>query len=37
MISAGFYGVYSELAPTFERASGNHLVRIEISQSRWKP
>jgi molybdate transport system substrate-binding protein len=26
MISAGFYEVYSELAPTFERASGHHLV-----------
>ena len=26
MISAGFYGVYSELAPTFERASGHRLV-----------
>ncbi|MGZ5570998.1 MAG: substrate-binding domain-containing protein [Usitatibacter sp.] len=26
MISAGFYGVYSELAPTFERASGHHVV-----------
>jgi molybdate transport system substrate-binding protein len=26
MISAGFYRVYSELGPTFERASGHHLV-----------
>src|SRR3984893_14203279 len=26
MISAGFYHVYSELAPVFERASGHHLV-----------
>src|SRR5215470_4274530 len=26
MISAGFYGVYSELAPAFERASGHRLV-----------
>lgn len=26
MISAGFYGVYSELSPTFERA-GHRLVR----------
>ncbi len=26
MISAGFYGAYSELGPTFERASGHHLV-----------
>src|SRR5262245_52228533 len=26
MISAGFYGVYSELGPTFERTSGHHLV-----------
>src|SRR2546423_6310241 len=26
MISAGFYGVYSELAPVFERASGHKLV-----------
>jgi hypothetical protein len=27
MISAGFHGVYSELAPIFERASGHHLTR----------
>ena len=26
MISAGFYGVYSELGPAFERVSGDHLV-----------
>jgi molybdate transport system substrate-binding protein len=26
MISAGFYGAYSELAPAFERASGHRLV-----------
>jgi len=26
MISAGFYRVYSELGPAFERASGHHLV-----------
>jgi molybdate transport system substrate-binding protein len=26
LISAGFYSVYSELAPAFERASGHHLV-----------
>jgi molybdate transport system substrate-binding protein len=26
MISAGFYTVYSELGPAFERASGHHLV-----------
>ena len=26
MISAGFYGVYAELGPLFERASGHHLV-----------
>src|SRR6202051_3174519 len=26
MISAGFHGAYSELAPTFERASGHHLI-----------
>src|SRR2546426_8199897 len=26
MISAGFYGVYVELSPAFERASGHHLV-----------
>ena len=26
MISAGFYSVYSELAPAFERVSGHHLV-----------
>jgi molybdate transport system substrate-binding protein len=26
MISAGFYGVYSELGSAFERASGHHLV-----------
>ena len=28
MISAGFYGVYAELAPTFERASGHRLVTM---------
>ena len=28
MISSGFHGVYSELAPAFERASGHHLVTI---------
>jgi molybdate transport system substrate-binding protein len=28
MISAGFYAVYSELGPAFERASGHHLVTI---------
>ncbi len=26
MISAGFYGVYSELGPAFESASGHHLI-----------
>jgi molybdate transport system substrate-binding protein len=26
VISAGFYGVYAELGPAFERASGHHLV-----------
>jgi molybdate transport system substrate-binding protein len=26
MISSGFYRVYSELGPAFERASGHHLV-----------
>lgn len=26
LISAGFFGAYSELAPAFERASGHHLV-----------
>src|SRR2546428_11537980 len=26
MISAGFYNVYSELGPAFERASGHHLI-----------
>jgi len=26
MISAGFHGVYSELVPAFERASGHHLM-----------
>src|SRR5438046_7974687 len=26
MISAGFYAVYSELGPAFERASGHHLI-----------
>jgi molybdate transport system substrate-binding protein len=26
MISAGFYGVYSELGPAFERTSGHHLI-----------
>jgi molybdate transport system substrate-binding protein len=28
MISAGFYEVYSELSPTFERVSGHHLVTV---------
>src|SRR3984885_8222981 len=28
MISSGFYGVYSELGPAFERASGHHLVTM---------
>src|SRR6202035_1660468 len=28
MISSGFYVVYSQLAPAFERASGHHLVTI---------
>jgi molybdate transport system substrate-binding protein len=28
MISAGFFGVYSELAPAFERSSGHHLITI---------
>src|SRR3954462_11007096 len=28
MISAGFYGVYSELGPAFERASGQHLLTV---------
>jgi molybdate transport system substrate-binding protein len=26
MISAGFYGVYAELGPAFERASGHRLI-----------
>ena len=26
MISAGFHGAYSELAPIFERTSGHHLI-----------
>src|SRR6476646_12072885 len=26
MISAGFYGAYSELGPAFERATGHHLI-----------
>src|SRR3981081_846764 len=26
MISAGFYGIYSELGPAFERASGHRLI-----------
>jgi ABC-type glycerol-3-phosphate transport system substrate-binding protein len=26
IISSGFYGVYAELGPAFERASGHHLV-----------
>ena len=26
MISAGFYGVYSELGPLFERATGHRLI-----------
>ena len=28
MISAGFYGVYSELGPAFERATGHHLITM---------
>src|SRR5579871_5063850 len=28
MISAGFHGVYAELGPAFERASGHHLVTV---------
>jgi molybdate transport system substrate-binding protein len=28
MISAGFYGVYAELSPAFERATGHHLVTV---------
>jgi molybdate transport system substrate-binding protein len=28
MISAGFHGVYDELAPAFERASGHHLITM---------
>ena len=28
MISSGFHGAYSELAPAFERASGHHLITI---------
>jgi molybdate transport system substrate-binding protein len=28
MISAGFFGVYSELGPAFERATGHHLVTV---------
>jgi molybdate transport system substrate-binding protein len=28
MISAGFHGVYDELAPAFERASGHHLITV---------
>jgi molybdate transport system substrate-binding protein len=28
MISAGFYGAYSELAPAFERATGHHIITV---------
>ena len=28
MISAGFYGVYSELGPKFEQSTGHRLVTI---------
>src|SRR5690348_15105099 len=28
MISAGFYQVYAELGPAFEKASGHHLVTV---------
>src|SRR5262249_17343529 len=28
MISAGFYGVYAELGPKFEKATGHHLVTV---------
>ena len=28
MISAGFFGVYSELGPAFEKATGHHLITV---------
>ena len=28
MISAGFFGVYSELGPAFEKAAGHHLITV---------
>ncbi|HET9651589.1 MAG TPA: substrate-binding domain-containing protein, partial [Usitatibacter sp.] len=28
MISAGFYGVYAELTPAFERATGHHVITV---------
>ncbi|MGZ5086114.1 MAG: substrate-binding domain-containing protein [Usitatibacter sp.] len=28
MISAGFYGVYAELGPAFERTTGHHLITV---------
>jgi hypothetical protein len=34
MISAGFYGVYSELGPTFEQRSAHRLVMVVAGVSR---
>jgi molybdate transport system substrate-binding protein len=37
MISAGFYGVYAELGPAFERASGHRLVTTRGPSMRDSP
>jgi hypothetical protein len=37
MISAGFYGVYTELGPAFERASGHRLVTTRGPSMRDSP
>ena len=34
MISSGFYSVYEQLAPAFERASGHHLVTMRSEERR---
>src|SRR5258706_14613438 len=37
MISAGFYGVYAELGPAFERQSGHRLVTTRGPSMRDSP
>lgn len=34
MISAGFFKVYSELGPAFERATGHHLITTRGPEER---